>query len=495
MSNAIIRHLTEVLLFAGIAMLVPAAYALWAGEKTVAALLLPAAIMILPGLPRLAKNTHAFAHTSLADAWRRIKGRPVESRPWNFAYSLLTLEFVKHRDETALSSYQAIVVSALAWIIVPAICMIPYLALGYSPADSAFESMSGWTTTGLSTIPFPENLPSSIVFYRSFMQWIGGVGIIIFALIVMRAPAASELFRAEGHEGIEFGIRKTVNRIWLIYLLLSIVGAALLCAAGMTLFYSVNITMATISTGGFLPSSDTAFSLFQKIGMIAIMIAGATSFAMHSEILQRKWASVMRNTEFKLMLAVIALFSSAVFFTGVRPENALFFATAATSTAGLTIENLGLLGDLAKYLLVLLMIAGGTSGSTAGGVRMWRIALLFKSLRAKIRAQFLPPGAVQPIKVNGRVMTQDQLAESGSFIFLYSAVVLAGSAALMATDMKSMDAFFSVASAMGNVGLATLDMGALPQAGKWLLTLVMYIGRIEILPGLVLIKFLKDGGR
>ncbi|MFH1107453.1 MAG: potassium transporter TrkG [Candidatus Micrarchaeota archaeon] len=492
MANLVLRHLSEVLLFVGVAMLVPAAYAAYAGEPTVSVLLLPAVLMVLPGLPRLARNTVAFARRSLADAWRRLRGRPLEGRPWNFAYSLLTLEFIKHKDDEVLTATQALVVSALAWIIVPAICMLPYLALGYSFEDSAFDSMSGWTTTGLSTTARPEALPSSVVFFRSFMQWVGGVGIIIFALIVIRAPAASELFKAEGHEGIEIGLRKTVNRIWLIYLLLSALGAAMLWALGLSVFNAVNITMATISTGGFLPSSGFEFTLVQKIGVMLIMAAGATSFAVHSDIIQRKWKSVARNTEFKLMLAVIAVFAVAVFLTGVVPENALFHATSAASTAGLTIGNLGVLSDLAKYLIVLLMVAGGTSGSTAGGVRMWRIAALFKGLRAKIRGLFLPPGAVQPIKINGRVMTQEQLAESGSYIFLYGAVILTASAALMAVNVKSMDAFFSVASAMGNVGLSTLSVGSLPVVGKWLLTFVMYVGRIEILPGLVLLKYLKD---
>lgn len=481
------------ILFVGVALLVPALFAYSQGESMFLPLLLLAFLMILPGLPRLMSNFGQFARETATGWWHRLQGKPVEGRPWNFAVSLLTLQFIKAKQAERLSRSEALVIASLAWLIIPLVGTIPYMAAGFQMENALFESVSGWTSTGLTTIASPETLPLSLIFFRSFTQWVGGVGIIIFALIVIKAPAASELLKAEGREGIDVGIRNTVNKIWLIYFTLTILGALFLWFSGLTVFQAINMAMAAIATGGFLPSHSLAFTVFQKIIMILIMMAGATSFALHSEFFQGRFQKMVHNTEFKVLLMAIPLFAVIMYLLGDPLDNAFFNVTAAISTAGFTVENLGGLSDFSKYMLLLLMVSGASSGSTVGGVKLWRMATILKSLRAKIRSFFLPHGTVQVIKVNGKPVSQDQVVESGSFIFLYSLLLLSVAAVFMALGLPSMDAFFTVASALGNVGLTTVSMASLPLVGKAGLMIVMYLGRIEILPSLVLLKYLRGG--
>ncbi len=479
-------YLVDIMFLAGLPLLIPVIYSFYM-EESYEPMLVAVLILILPGIPRFVGR-----FLSGLGRWaRRIIFGPV-----SFSWKLKTILEFELEDERkkgeGLSQSDALALAAISWVVMPMITSIPYLFYGFPLQNSIFESMSGWTATGLSTINEPELLPSGMVLFRSFTQWIGGTGIVLFALLVISSPAAGRLFFAEGRESITLGARNTVKMIWLIYVFFTLLGVTLFALSGFDGLSSLNMTMTAVSTGGFLPNSMFVFNDLQKGIFVFLMIAGATSFALHFKLGGGQFRELLRNTEFRMMIFLILLFAAfLVLTTGDTPVDAIFDVTAAISGAGFTIRDMSVFSDLAKYVLILLMVSGACSGSTTGAIKLWRIFALFKTLGNNVRRVFLPEGAVQVIKINGKALTNAQIVESGTFIFMYMFVLLAGAGLIMADGLKGMDALFISASAFGNVGLATMNVGSLPVMTKGVLVIFMYLGRIEILPSLVMLNYLR----
>ncbi len=486
--KTVFQSLEDILLLAGLPLLIPVIYSFILGETAWMPMLLSVLVLVLPGFPRFGVLMYSRASEKI----KTFFSNPSVMVSWKFQ-SLFELDFLDSmRKKEGLAQSEAIAIAAICWLIVPIVTTIPYWALGFPLTDGLFDSFSGWTATGLSTIDNPELLPFGFVLFRSFTLWIGGAGIILFALLVMGPPGSEKLLMAEGREGMAIGFRNTVKIIWVIYLFLTLLGILLFLLTGLGLFNSVNITMAAIATGGFLPTSLLVFSFEQKIVFILVMAAGATSFTMFWELGgKKKLETVMRNTEFKMMLFLIALFS---FFLVLTSRDILidaaFDVTAAISGAGFVIRDLSVFSDLAKYVLLLMMVSGGCSGSTTGALKLWRSFVLAKTILNRVKAPFMPKGAVQVVKVNGKVLNATHTEESGTFVFLYIFLLIAAAGAIMATGYSAIDSLFVVASAMGNVGLTTFSLFQAPLSTKWILILMMYLGRIEILPSLVMMNYL-----
>jgi trk system potassium uptake protein TrkH len=480
------ESLENILLLAGLPLLIPVAYSLFLGESAWMLMLLSVLLLVTPGMPRFAREANALLKAKLFG----VIADPSRIVSWKFR-SLFKLDIVESlRRREGLTHSEAISVAALCWIIVPVVTSIPYWGMGIPLTDGLFDSMSGWTATGLSTINNPELLPAGFVLFRSFTLWIGGAGMILFALLVIAPPGAGKLLQAEGRENITVGVRNTVKIIWIIYLFLTLLGITMFILTGMGVFNSVNITMAAIATGVFLPSSLLTYSVEQKLVFIFVMAMGATSFGLFWELGGRRFKAIMRNTEFKMMVFLILLFAGFLVLTSKDSiVDAVFDVTAAISGSGFVIRDLSVFSDTAKYVLLLMMISGGCSGSTTGALKLWRTFTIFKTLANKAKAPFLPKGTVQIVKINGKALSSAQIEESGTFIFLYAFVLLAGAGAVMVTGYSAIDSLFVVASAMGNVGLTTFNIYAAPLVTKWILIVWMYLGRIEILPSLVMLNY------
>ncbi len=480
-----LEYLRPVLLFVGLALLVPAGYAYHLGEETWKAFLLSSALLLAPGIRDAAASLALFAE----NLWR-VFVRKERQLAWNRVLSPVPSALSPPRPS------DVVVVAALAWILIPVLTAIPFWSAGYSLENALFESMSGWTTTGLSFTQNLDALPRSLVFFRSFIQWIGGVGIILFALLALRSPAALQLLRAESRDTVALGVVDTVKAIWGIYLALTLACVALLAWSGLALFESVNYALALLSTGGFGPSDSFALSALQKGLFIAFMLAGATSFSLHYALLRGQFRKLVENTEFKMLLAGIALFSVLVALSVSEGWlDAVFNVASAATTTGFATESFSGWGAFSTYLLVLLMLAGVCSGSTGGALKLWRIFALLKTLVARVRAGFLPAHAVQVIKVNQKVLKSDDVVESGTFIFLYLFVFMLGVGGLTALGQPYLESVFLAASALGNVGLSVgANWFSFPLIGKAVLFVLMWLGRIEILPSLVLLRALRHPG-
>jgi len=479
------QYLRPVLLFTGLAMLLPAAYSLYLGEALWPAYLSSAVLLLAPGIQEAIFSLRRF----LVHLWQVfvLKER-------RFAWNLLPSQ--PDRPSITLSQSDAIVVAALSWILIPLVTSVPYVVAGYSLENALFESMSGWTTTGLSFAQGLDRMPLSVLFFRSFTQWIGGVGIILFALLALRSPAASQLLRAESRDTVALGVKDTVKAIWGIYLLLTAACVALLLLTGANVQDAVNYAMALLSTGGFAPSDSFAIGAAQKAVFILFMIAGATGFSLHFSLLRGQLAKLRENTELKFMLAALFLGAALVFlFIGGSVLDAAFNVASAVSTTGFATQSFDQLGDFPVYLLVLLMIAGSCAGSTGGGLKLWRVATLLKTLVSRVRQAFLPQGAVQVVRINQKILKNEDVVESGTFIFLYLFVFMLSAGILMALGRPILESTFLAASALGNVGLSIgVDWFSFPLIGKAVLFVTMWLGRIEILPSLVLLRALRHPG-
>jgi len=409
-------------------------------------------------------------------------------------FSFITGTFLERRfqkEELNLSS--AMTIAATSFVVVSLIGSLPYMFY-INPLDSWFESVSGFTTTGL-TVMQPEDMPPSLLFWRSLTQWIGGVGIIIIFLILVSSPGISSyyLYKAEGGSGmIEAGVRSTVKKILMIYAGYTVMGMALFTLAGMPLFESVLNSITGIATGGFT-TRDGSIGAYNSPAIeavaIALMVLGATSFFVHARLWNRKLRSYISNPETRLFWALIAVFSCLLSFSyAYSPEpirQGIFYAFSALTTTGFS--SAAVSSEPTKILLIILMIIGGYAGSTAGGIKLIRSGIILKSLPWMGKKISLPREAVVPFKYGGKVIKDDELSIIALFASIYLVIMGISALGLTFMDYSPLDSVFTVASAEGTVGLSVVPIADMNPAGKLILIANMFLGRLEVIPFLVMI--------
>jgi trk system potassium uptake protein TrkH len=395
------------------------------------------------------------------------------------------------KEELTLSS--AMVIAALSFIVVSVIGAIPYM-FHMNPLDSWFEAVSGFTTTGL-TVVQPESLPASLLFWRALTQWIGGVGIIIIFLVLVGSPGMSSyyLYKAEGGAGmIEAGVRGTVRRLMLIYLTYTVIGISLFSLAGMPFFESVLNAITGIATGGFT-TRNASIGAFGNPAIeavaILLMVLGATSFFVHARLWKGRVRDYVRNPETRLFWSVILVFSLLVsisYLYSAEPfRHGIFQAFSALTGTGFS--NAGISSGLTMLLLMILMMVGGYAGSTAGGLKLIRSGIILKSLPWMGKKISLPEEAVVPFKLGARAIKESELSIVALFACMYFIVLGTSSLGLTFLGYSPLESFFTVASAEGTVGLSVVDIAGMHPWGKLVLIANMFLGRLEIIPFLVMI--------
>ncbi len=387
----------------------------------------------------------------------------------------------------------AMVLAGITFVTISLIGSIAYLD-HLQPIDAVFESVSGFTTTGLTTVN-PETLPYSILFFRSLTQWIGGIGILVIFLLLLSSPGMSSyyIYRAEGGtHRIEAGVYSTVKRMFMIYGIYTAAGVVLLTLAGMPLFDSLTHTFTSLSTGGFSlknGSIGSYNSVLVEIVAIFLMILGSTSFFLHNRIFRKDFPEYVKNSETRLFWVLIAVFSlllSVSFLSSPEPvRSGVFHAFSALTTTGYTLGNMTY-PELSKLLLIMLMIAGGFAGSTAGGLKLVRVGILGKAMIWVSKKISYPVSAVIPFKFSGRIVREEELSIISLFSFIYILVLVLSTLALTFMGHPPIDSFFVSASAEGTVGLTTIDIAGMNPLAKLILMADMLLGRLEILPFFVL---------
>ncbi|MCK5022894.1 MAG: TrkH family potassium uptake protein [Candidatus Aenigmarchaeota archaeon] len=388
----------------------------------------------------------------------------------------------------------AMVIASLTFVIISTVGAIPYLD-HMEPIDAVFESVSGFTTTGLTTVN-PETLPYSILFWRSLTQWIGGIGILAIFLLLLSSPGMSSyyMYRAEsGGRRIEASVYSTVKKIGIIYAVYTVIGVFLLFFAGMPLFDSVNHTLTSLSTGGFSTMNGSIGhynNIAVEIVTILLMLVGSTSFFIHSKVFNKDFKEYFKNGEaylFWFFILAFSIFLSVSFMALSEPIRlGVFYAFSALTTTGYTLGSHAF-PQLSKFLIIILMVIGGAAGSTAGGLKLVRVGILGKAMVWVSKKISYPASAIIPFKFRGKVVNTEEMSIISLFSFIYIVILILSTIILSFLGYAPIDSFFVSASAEGTVGLTTIDIAAMNPIGKITLMVDMLLGRLEILPFFVLV--------
>ncbi len=417
----------------------------------------------------------------------------------SITYGML-LMILSEKKELYLGA--AITLAALAWLVVGLIGAIPFwLAEGYFPqwglsfSNSIFESMSGFTATGLDMYgENVENLPYSILFWRSLTQWIGGVGVIVLFLSVLvtrTGTIAHKLYSAEGRDQrLVPSVIKTTRRIWAIYGGYTILLALILALLGMPLFDSINHSMTALATGGFSVRNESimAYDTFRyELAIMPFMVLGGISFAMHYQLVLGRFKNFFKNIEVKAMLIII-LIGTLILGLSLGFRYGSFQTITALTGTGFSTDVVGAYTDFQKIFITILMIFGGGYGSTASAIKLLRVVIIFYAFFWIIKKYILPDSVVLKMNIADKYYDSKAIQDVAVYVILYLGLLTVGAMIFMYNGATAADALFEVASAQGNVGLSVgLTEATMPVSERITLIIVMWAGRLEIFPILVLI--------
>ncbi len=414
------------------------------------------------------------------------------------------------------------IITAVAWIVVAVVSTIPlYLLLEHSFIDSFFEATSGITASGLTIFKGLDEMPPAVLFWRSFTQWIGGIGILTFFLAVSfrGGSAAATLFSAEGHKIHSSrpvpGIFNTIKIIWIIYGTMTVVAFVLLFGEGMSLFDAINHTLTLVSTGGFSThdASIAYFSSFRygtliEYTMIFFMIMGGTNFLLHYKISTGNWRALYEDFEMRLfwfiILGSILLVGADIYITHGQKlftswstfhlhfRTTLFQTISVITSTGYATRNLNdpYYPALAKQVFLLLMFVGGCIGSTAGGFKVLRLGILWQTLVSELKQLSLPPKAVIPLVIQGKIISPREVRRICALLFAWISLIWLGTSLTLAcTNLDGWQALSGMLSAVSNMGpffFSTEELAAFPAVVKISYIFGMLAGRLEVLPIFVL---------
>jgi len=415
----------------------------------------------------------------------------------------------RRTSASGVKEHHAAIALAIMWLSLSLLSSIPFRVNGASWIDALYEAFSGWTDTGLSMIPHPEDLPISLGLFRVLMQWISGLGIVVFLLALRghSSRAARSLFQAEGHfEDFTTNIWNVGRTIVFIYVGYTLVGFLLLWVFGVPPFHALTHAITSLSTGGFSTNSVGVglYGVLPSIVAIVLMLAGGISSSGHQSLITGNIKKFARNPEIRALFAIVAGAAGLLVLEQYLVEGhawdrvveSVFYATTAVTTCGAgTTIPVSDLPDIAIFTILILMLSGATYGSTTGALKLWRLVIVRKVIGREIQRPFYPSGTIVPIRMGNNVITDRIALQVAAYILLYLSIGLAGSVVFMLFGYRPLYSLFTVFSAQGNVGLNampnTMYYGLHPIL-KLQLIVHMLIGRMEILPLLYLLHGLRE---
>ncbi|WP_250543652.1 TrkH family potassium uptake protein [Methanocaldococcus lauensis] len=396
-----------------------------------------------------------------------------------------------------LKLHHSMIASALAWLIASLIGAIPlYLSIPYfSYVDAVYESMSAWTTTGMTLITNVEVLPKSILFWRSFQQWIGGVGILVLSALVLArsGTVAYLLYSSEARqERIMPSAISTIKTIVWIYTLYTILGIFLLYLSGLSFWESINLTMTGISTGGMSISNYSfPYNDLAKIVMICIMmVGGVISFSIHHRILTGKYFNDIQTKYAIIVITIISIIISIKDHISII--DSLFTVVSAMTSTGFTTINIANLSNLSLFLIIFLMFIGGGAGTTTGGVKIIRFLVILKAMYYEIKEVIYPKSAVIYEHLDNIELDYKIIREAFVIFFLYGITSFFIALTFIFLGYGPYKSIFDAVSFVSNIGMC-LGVVTLktPTIGKIAGIIGMWVGRLEFIPVLVLLASLS----
>ena len=417
----------------------------------------------------------------------------------------------------------AMISAALGWLLLPLFGAIPILMTAHAteqaldlsttilrlqdPWNAIFEAYSGFTSTGLSMATNYSEIPRTLQWWRSLMQWVGGVGIIVLVISVLDPSTEPDrLYNAEGREQrIGLTLNQTVKRIWWIYLIYTAGSIFLFRLVGMDWWAALNHGMTGIATGGFSVTEDSIanYSIAVKLAVIAVMILGAVSFSVHYQLLRRgKMSAFWSNNQHQALWfmlfggALLLWFLHQLSPLDVPVLDLLFQWASAVSTCGFGTTSVQSWNGGAKLLMIVAMLIGGAAGSTAGGIKLSRFIVVIKAIIWRLRRVALLPHEMMRYELDGEVIKESEanrrVEAAAVLAILWLCVVTIGIFILQYLKLPTsdlIDVIFEAASAASGVGIsAGVTHPDLPWVGKLTLICLMWIGRLEIIPVLLLLS-------
>lgn len=408
----------------------------------------------------------------------------------------------------------------LSWLIISLISSIPFAKYNIAFLDALFESVSGWTGTGFTMIQDPSAIPKILNIWRALIQWVGGFGIVILALLIYEKPkTAQTLFLAEGRrEDLALNILKIARLFVVIYTAYTLIGSFVMWSSNLfgseISYFDSLINVATaIATGGYSsnPVGVGIYGRFPSSIIMIMMLIGGISFIRHYELFKGKFRSVFKDSEVRFLLATIVLASlliSADLYLGIKSDefsnsefnessqvqmfDGVFYVVSAVVGSGHTTQApVSNLPNLSMLIIILLMIFGASYGSTCGAIKIWRILIIFKVVKREIRRAFVPKHAILPLKVGDVTISDDSALQAASFTLLYITLLIAGTIIFLMFGYGSLESIFTVASAQGNVGLnviQTANYFSMHPVLKIVMMGHMLLGRMEIIPILIFVR-------
>ena len=430
------------------------------------------------------------------------------SMPFSALITLLTglvlLIATRDHKHEKTTSRDGVFIVCTSWLVLSLFGAMPYLLSKSVPnfTDGFFEALSGFTTTGATILANIETVPKDILLWRSMTQWIGGLAIIVFTIAILPFLSMSgmQLFVAEmngiNYDKLHPRIMHTAWRIWGIYLFFTLLETLLLYWGDMGLYDAVCHSMATVSSGGFSTRNANmgAFSNYSQVVVSVFMVLSGCNFSLL--LLSLSWRSfaILKNQEFNTFLQHIVflgigiglflLFGCHQSF-GSAFRDSFFSVISSLTTTGFFVSDYTAWPAFIGIILFLLMFIGSCSGSTSGGIKIFRHLIFIKNSVLELK-RIIHPNAMLPVKINGKSISTSGVYKNMTFIFVYFFVFLVGAIVLLATGSDFDTALGASVATLSNVGTGIGAVGpsgsyvAFPLAVKWLLMLLMLLGRVEL---------------
>ena len=418
--------------------------------------------------------------------------------------------------QRSISLREGLALVTCTWIAAALLGALPYTLSHALPhyVDAFFEAMSGFTTTGATVFASLDGQPQSILLWRNYSQWLGGMGIITFfvALFPMFGVGAAHLFDAEmpgpHPERLRTRIRATAQALWMLYVSFSLAEFLLLLVGGrLPVFDALNITFGTMPTGGFLHLTDSMAAYgdntFVTIVVTVFMLAAGINFALYYFIIKRgQRRTLLGDPEFRLYISIflvasVVIAADLIHAGGTSLSEAAKLATfqvaSVQTTTGFATADFNLWPSLSRGILVVLMIIGASAGSTGGGLKVVRVLVVMKYAYRQVIAAFSPRSVI-PLRVGGEPIPEGTVSAIVGMAILYMLTLVGGFLVMSAHGLDTLTAFTSVAATVGNVGPGLAAIGPIgnyafiPDTGKLFLSLCMLVGRLEFVTVIALVS-------
>ncbi len=419
--------------------------------------------------------------------------------------------FTRKTDKLDLGKREGYLIVTLGWVFMSVFGALPFIVHGSIPnlASAFFETMSGFTTTGATNLTNVEALPHGLLFWRSFTQWIGGMGIIVLSLAILPllGIGGMQLYAAEvpGITKDKFHprVKETAKRLWIIYLGFTIAETVLLMIAGMNFFDAINHTFATMATGGFsTKNASTAYytSPYIQYILIIFMFLAGVNFTIHYLAIHKNFSFFKNNDEFRYYLFVtigVSVFIALIhqphvnFSFAETFQQSLFHVVSLVTTTGFVSSDYENWAVFSRMIFFILLFVGGSAGSTGGGIKVVRHLLLFKNGYYELK-RLLHPRAIIPVRLNGKAVSSEIILNVQAFFILYILIFVFASILLSLIGVDFISSVGAVATCLGNIGPGIGTVGPvanfnhLPDIAKWILSFVMLLGRLELFTVLII---------